>query len=319
MSGWLKGLDQVSNLIEKLDDKVAFVAEERSGEHESHDISGIGEILSKRGFTSTTESEGDDLDGSLEGASIDLKIEHSDDLDEGEACQARSDTSYSEHAGGEGNDESGTDIVPGNPPRNDDQIGTKNRPDSVDKPSSSLVENNPSPAFHKAIIDSGKAILQAPKAKVAQNTGSKESQREIRTLRKHVVRMNETLDQAESEIAALRAELDVAANRMEDDRRKAKVEKETFQKQKKEELRSLREEHELDLRSQKQKYEGQIDMYINDIEALKKTMKEEGGNWSKEATRSMEREQATSKRVEVLQVGYTLSWLRARSCTIDCN
>ena len=65
MSRWLSGLNQVSNLLEQLDDRVENVAEERAfGEGEDDEESGaLGDILAKRGLL---EEAHDSDDGGIE-------------------------------------------------------------------------------------------------------------------------------------------------------------------------------------------------------------------------------------------------------------
>ena len=58
----MKGLDQVSNLIGKLDDRAATVANEVSGKDDIHDVAGIGEIVSKRGLEDYVSDEEDEMD-----------------------------------------------------------------------------------------------------------------------------------------------------------------------------------------------------------------------------------------------------------------
>lgn len=118
----------------------------------------------------------------------------------------------------------------------------------------------------------------------------KEAQKESRTLRRHVVSLNEQLEAAESELQAQRKELERAAERMEKDRVRQKQEKEKTQKTQVQEATLLKTQHEKSVKDQQTRYEEQLEKYRKKLSTEEKKRKKEGGTWDKEMLNATERE-----------------------------
>mmetsp|Transcript_56471 Transcript_56471/g.137049 ORF Transcript_56471/g.137049 Transcript_56471/m.137049 type:complete len:919 (-) Transcript_56471:2895-5651(-) len=132
-------------------------------------------------------------------------------------------------------------------------------------------------------------------------TEMRDAQKESRTLRRHVVALNEQLEAAEAEMQAQRKELDRAAERMEKDRKRSKDDKEKAKKQQTEELALLKAQHEKNLKEQKDRMEEQLDAYRKRLADEEKIRKQEGGDWNKEMSDAIEREQQMRQTVSVLE------------------
>lgn len=287
----MKGFDQVSNLIEKLDDRVATVAEERSGKEDADDLSGIGEILSKRGLEDNVEDEVDEicLDAvSDQKNSHNLQATHNQNVmyvsasDDGEQMEFQQEE---QAIGGD-----------------DCEEGHEDKADLL-----ASLESASVPASETVTMLNQRKVKALPYSSKGKNemdlvTASKEAQKEVRTLRKHVVRLNMTLEKAENEIAALREELGQAAKRMEKDRIGAKEEREAARRQKNEEIRALQDEKERALKEQKAGFEGLVATFKDNIAELENTRKKEVGKWNKEIAQALEREQEMRTRADVLEV-----------------
>jgi len=119
----------------------------------------------------------------------------------------------------------------------------------------------------------------------------KEAQKEARTLRRHVVSLNEQFEAAESELQAQRKELERAAERMEKDRVRQKVEKDASQKRQAQEITLLRTQNGKSLKEQQERYEEQLERNRKKLSEEEKRRKQEGGNWDKEMSHAIDREQ----------------------------
>lgn len=129
----------------------------------------------------------------------------------------------------------------------------------------------------------------------------REAQKESRTLRRHVVALNEQLEAAEAELQAQRVELDRAAERMEKDRKRAKEDKEKGKKQHADEIASLKSQHDKNLKEQKDRMEEQLEAYRKRLAEEEKLRKQEGGDWNKEMSDAIEREQQMRHTVTQLE------------------
>lgn len=129
----------------------------------------------------------------------------------------------------------------------------------------------------------------------------KEALKEARTLRRHVVALNEQLEAAESESHAQRAELDRAADRMEKDRVRTKEEREATQKRHGDEIALLKAQHDRLLKEQQTRMEEQMDGYRQKLREEENRRRQEGGDWDKEMSQAIEREQTMRQQVSVLE------------------
>lgn len=294
MSRWLKSLDQVSNLIEKLDGRVATAAEERSGYDVADDLSGIGEILSKRWMEDSMENEEDNAQA-LEHSQDQNIADESDNKEDMRHVQKKSDQ---ESCGDKEDHEeqpsqySSSEVLP---------VESGEHLSAPSRGQETFTPNTKAPSSLPHMTDPNQKGAKPAKG-LPMVTASNETQKEVRALRKHVVRLNSTLEQAENEIIALRRELEQAAERMDKDRAKAKAERETAQNQKNEELKAAQEEKERALNEQKARSEKLIGTFKETIADLEKTRMQEGGSWSKELAQALERELAMSTRVNALEV-----------------
>mmetsp|Transcript_840 Transcript_840/g.1786 ORF Transcript_840/g.1786 Transcript_840/m.1786 type:complete len:785 (-) Transcript_840:73-2427(-) len=142
------------------------------------------------------------------------------------------------------------------------------------------------------------SILPSPnrsKREVAQ------AQKEARILRRHVVSLNEQLEIAESELQAQRKELERAAERMEKDRVRQKEEKALSQKQSSQEIEVLKSQHERSLKEQQTRFEEQLERYRKKLSEEEKRRKQQGGDWDKEMSNAIDREQEMRKTINALE------------------
>lgn len=321
MSRWLNGLNQVSTLLEKLDDKVENVVEERAINTDDDDDDDVGDshgamiddILSKRGLAADSKDEVDEMHGM-------------DDGEDSEVQPATSSGVKSDNAGGDVQmPQSGLSRAPsagtGRPVEPDDghPDSTSMLPSTEEHPETSLsAQTSPNENSEKRPdIGSGtvndtasEKMIQSvsrhgnpsrSKKEIELSVASKEAQKEVRVLRRHVVKLNENLEQAENEIAALRDELGRAAERMEKDRGRAKEQKEVAQKIHLDELDVQRKQHEQALKDQKIRFEGQLQSYKSKLSEMENQRKQEGGDWNKEIAQAFQREQEMSNRAAFLE------------------
>lgn len=116
------------------------------------------------------------------------------------------------------------------------------------------------------------------------------AQKEARTLKRHIVALNQQLEASEREVAAQREELESVAVLMEKERAKFKVDKET-----------LSEMHQAKLNAMKQKHDEHTNKLLEQIKTLNEQRAQEGGNWTKELEDALEREQETLRKVALLE------------------
>lgn len=129
----------------------------------------------------------------------------------------------------------------------------------------------------------------------------KEAQKEARTLRRHIVSLNDQLEAAESELQAQRKELERAAERMEKDRVRHKDEKEVAKKQKDVEITQLKTEHAKSIEAQQSRFEEQLDRYRKKLSEEEQRRKQEGGDWNKEMSSAIDREHEVRQTLTVLE------------------
>lgn len=120
---------------------------------------------------------------------------------------------------------------------------------------------------------------------------ARESQKEVRTLRRHMVTLNKQLESVEAEVAAQRKELEQAGTQMEKDRAKAKLERDNERKRHAEALVALQAQHETTLMDQKTRMEKQMAEMSQRLRDMEQTRMQEDGNWDKELHEAVEREQ----------------------------
>lgn len=129
----------------------------------------------------------------------------------------------------------------------------------------------------------------------------KEAQKEARILRRHVVSLNEQLEAAENELRAQRKELERAAERMEKDRVRCKEEKEASQKRQAQEIVVLKEQNEKTLKDQQSRFEEKFEGYRIRLLEEENKRKQEGGDWNKEMSQAIDREQEMRQAVSALE------------------
>jgi len=313
MSRWLRSLDQVSSLIEKLDGRVANAAEERNGNDETEDLSGIGEILSKRGLSDNESDDGDvDIETNHESAPENLDAKDDQPLLSESPDPNQDELDQLDHYGTSAEKDSPLDgDSQENPEKKiDSEQHTSLEPSLVPRsevptPESTRQEQatpNPKVVAEKLPTTTLQQRVSKPKEEREPIVASKENQKEVRTLRKHVLRLNSTLEDAENEIAALREELAQAAQRIDKGRAHAKGQREALEKQKKEEMKALQEIKESELAEQKAKFESLIATFKETSAEQEINQKEEMDNWNREFLQAAEREQEMTTRVNMLMV-----------------
>ena len=129
----------------------------------------------------------------------------------------------------------------------------------------------------------------------------KEAQKEARTLRRHIVSLNDQLESAESELYAQRKELERAGEMMEKDRIKYKEEKEKYLKRSSDEITSLKTQHAVSLKDQQARFEEQLERYRKKLSEEEKRRKQQGGDWDKELSNAIDREHNMRKKLSLLE------------------
>lgn len=129
----------------------------------------------------------------------------------------------------------------------------------------------------------------------------KEAQKEARTLRRHIVSLNDQLETAEAELQAQRKELERAADRMEKDRVRHREEKEVSQKRSDTEIVQLKAQHEKSMEDQQARFEEQLERYRKKLSIEEQRRKQEGGDWNKEMSNAIDREQETRRTLTLLE------------------
>lgn len=129
----------------------------------------------------------------------------------------------------------------------------------------------------------------------------KEAQKEARTLRRHIVSLNDQLETAESELQAQRKELERAAERMEKDRMRHNEEKIASKKRNDDETTLLKKSHDKTLKAQKVKFEEQLERYRKKLSDEEQRRKQEGGDWNKEMSNAIGREQDMRETLHALE------------------
>ncbi len=129
----------------------------------------------------------------------------------------------------------------------------------------------------------------------------KEAQKEARTLRRHIVSLNDQLETAEAELQAQRKELERAADRMEKDRVRHREEKEVSQKRKDTEIIQLQAQHEKSMEDQQSRFEEQLERYRKKLSIEEHRRKQEGGDWNKEMSNAIDREQEIRQTLTLLE------------------
>lgn len=128
-------------------------------------------------------------------------------------------------------------------------------------------------------------------------TDARDSQKEARTLRRHVVALNSELETLEAETKAQRLELERAGERMEKDRTRAKEEKDRLIAQHKEEMKALKKQNELVMEELSVRNEKLVEDARNQLREVEQRRKEEGGDWTKELVGAIEREQEAQRKL----------------------
>lgn len=129
----------------------------------------------------------------------------------------------------------------------------------------------------------------------------KEAQKEARTLRRHIISLNDQLETAESELQAQRKELERAAEQMNKDRSRHGKEKETLQKLNVKEITLLKTQNEKNVKEQQARFEEQLERYRIKLSDEEKHRKQQGGNWDKEMSNAIDREHDMRQKLILLE------------------
>lgn len=326
MSRWLTGLNQVSNLLEQLDDRVENVAEERAFEDEADEEQGaLDDILAKRGLLEelqeNTEAQvGEKATGEAGGDSgVDLEAGAEKPKDspkagtpnaglatdkEEEASTPDAEQAFGKKATDSSETQQGKPKEPTASKVKNGEVGKVPSKPQTRKPDTSNMKplgTTSSKAAQSHVVKQTSTLSSSEsKAKDAM-VASKEAQKEVRGLRRHIVKLNKELEHAEHEVGALRDELSNAAGLMEKEIGKVKTRGEKERKETTEKFEKQRSSYEDMLKEQNARHQSQCEEYDLKIIGLEQKLRQEGGDWSKERAEAMEREQDINGHVSSLE------------------
>jgi outer membrane murein-binding lipoprotein Lpp len=140
-----------------------------------------------------------------------------------------------------------------------------------------------------------------PSSQPDESASSRELQKEVKTLKRHVVKLNSQLEQAETEIQAQREELERAAERIEKDRTRYQQEKEAEKKRHAEEVLLLNAKHEQALEDAKSRSNAQLEESRRQFHELEQRRMQEGGDMNKELSDAVQREQELMQKIALLE------------------
>ncbi|KAL7567950.1 hypothetical protein ACA910_019660 [Epithemia clementina (nom. ined.)] len=325
MSMWLQN---VGSFLEKLDDRAGRVVEERVVDDDDHLDSNVPEdvqlqsILSARGLNESKLYEEDDDDDNSGGENIPSGDKETLDDDFAEDPEVSNDNpvveqpavvddttskleNESEEAALEmekqeqfssGNPNTGGPVAESNP-----SSQSEDQREMVREESSDAVERTApqvSTEVNVAAADSGLAAqISSPNSHAAL----RESQREARTLRRHVVALNKQLEHAETELKAQREELERAAERLEKDRVRYKEEREKEKNRHADEIKSLKAQNDKAMKELKQRMDKQIEEVRKQLRDVEERRMQEGGDWNKELIDAVQREQEMAQKYALLE------------------
>jgi flagellin-like hook-associated protein FlgL len=128
-----------------------------------------------------------------------------------------------------------------------------------------------------------------------------QAQKEVRTLRRHVVALNNQLEGAEREVVAQRNELEQAGERMTKDSARHKEERERERTTHQSQFQALRSEHDAALQAQRAKYEALLEESRSQLKAVEDRRRQEGGNRDKELADALDRESQAVAKLESVE------------------
>lgn len=127
------------------------------------------------------------------------------------------------------------------------------------------------------------------------------AEKEMKKLRRNLVKLNADLESAERELEAQRTELERAAARMDKDRQNYKNDKERLERSCKDDIKTLEEEHKSFINSLKNAHNEQISEMESRIRHIEEARVKEGGDIATELSDVIERERETMKKVISLE------------------
>ncbi|GKY91732.1 hypothetical protein MPSEU_000145000 [Mayamaea pseudoterrestris] len=323
MSKWLQN---AANFLEKLDDTAAkVIVEQRGGSHDDDDDGLLDSILASRGLDeemndqelqdqlSNAWSEHDDLDLSMK------NVDASEAMAEQENSEGSNDPVEENQQNetpakaklSEGVTSMQSSDTPFRTPRqlSSDSLPSDNEAGSGDEAQQNATnesdEDQPSSSVRDEQVDAPNSSVEAPSTAVAPSSrpvspiapGSHagtqqllQSQKELRTLKRHILALHQQLESSEREVKAQRHELESAGALMEKERLKFKTEKD-----------KLTEKHQSDTKTLKQAHSDETKLLHSQIKTLNEQRAQEGGNWTKELEDALVREQETLRKVALLQ------------------
>jgi len=128
-----------------------------------------------------------------------------------------------------------------------------------------------------------------------------EANRESRTLRRHMITLNEQLEAADKEIEAQRRELDGVAVRLENDERKRREVQEAERARHAQELQQQKERHDRVLAEQKGQLESRVEDLRKQLALAQFQLQQEGGERNKELYDAATREQDMKGKIASLE------------------
>ena len=130
---------------------------------------------------------------------------------------------------------------------------------------------------------------------------AEEAQKELRRLRRQIVRLNSGLEAAEAEVEAQRTELDRAAERMERDRARHREERERAGRERDEEREAAEAEHTAALGALRAGHAERIADMEGQVRRSDEAREKEGGDWNAELRDALERERDVVKKMVALE------------------
>ena len=299
MSKWLQN---VGNFLEKLDDQVAETQTQHDDEVFGEGAEAIESILAARGL----HDDGEEEDVEEEGGVSKESIEQEDTaipndvtvVTEKVVSVAPENSAAPEEVETEGREEvqSALDVQQSVEAVSEPSDPSGGPTDSTPKaePANPLPSVEPKPAVtEEPQSDQKQLAAAAPRTPI--------NDKEVRSLRRNILVLNQRLEHAESEMDAQRQELERAAERLEKDRLRFKQERQTAEERFQTELTAMQAQHEASLLEFQRRADEKVETIKSQLRQVEERRTQEGGDWSKEMSDAVLRENELAEQVALLQ------------------
>ena len=115
--------------------------------------------------------------------------------------------------------------------------------------------------------------------------------KEARTLRRHLATINEQLAAADREVGAQRQELENAAQRLEKDQARYKLDIQALQTKHSHDVQQMKQQHQEAMANIQVQSQNQVNALKKEIADIRQQRQQEGGDWNKELSDAIQREQ----------------------------